>query len=92
MSPIRPIIAGQNNIPMTYSGPPCRAEITRNHGKRDYTRNSFEFGYDYKQPSARQNSARKVIDRDNMAVGIRHRPVTNYDNKMQEPRMSYQQY
>ena len=49
VSPIRPGIAGQNNIPMTYQGPPSQQEINRNKGRVDYNRRSFEFGYDHPQ-------------------------------------------
>jgi hypothetical protein len=34
VSPIRHHVHGQSNIPMTYSGPPCVAEIQRNHKRR----------------------------------------------------------
>ena len=48
VSPIRPIIPGKNNIPMTYQGPPTQQEINRNRDRKDYNRRSFEFGYDVK--------------------------------------------
>lgn len=47
VSPMRGHINGQSNIPMTYHGPPNAAEMNRNKGRKDYTRASFEFGYDH---------------------------------------------
>lgn len=46
VSPIRPHIQGQSNIPMTYHGPPTYQERNRNRGRKDHNRRSFEFGYD----------------------------------------------
>ena len=47
VSPIRSRVHGQNNIPMTYHGPPSQSELNRNRGRKDPNRRSFEFGYDY---------------------------------------------
>ena len=46
VSPIRSHIPGQSNTPMTYTGPPSQQEINRNRGRRDYSRSSFDFGFE----------------------------------------------
>jgi len=57
---------------MTYSGPPNHAERTRNDGRKDYTRSSFEFGYDGHQEMAIANGA-----------GIRRRKGVNPQGALQ---------
>ena len=44
---MRSRIQGQNNVPMTYHGPPSQGELNRNRGRKDINRRSFEFGYEY---------------------------------------------
>mmetsp|Transcript_17628 Transcript_17628/g.22288 ORF Transcript_17628/g.22288 Transcript_17628/m.22288 type:complete len:113 (+) Transcript_17628:112-450(+) len=51
VSPIRKHIPGQSNTPMTYTGPPSQQELTRNRGRRDQSRSSFDFGFEA-QPDA----------------------------------------
>ena len=31
---------------MTYTGPPSQQEVQRNRGRRDYSRSSFDFGFE----------------------------------------------
>jgi hypothetical protein len=57
VSPIRSHIPGQNNIPMTYDGPPSQAELRRNRSRKDYNRRSFEFGYEVHGDSEIENGA-----------------------------------
>lgn len=50
VSPIRTALPGQNNVPMTYSGPPCRAELQRNSRRRgnghvDQSSSNIVFGH-----------------------------------------------
>jgi L-lactate utilization protein LutC len=49
-SPITTAMPGHSNVPMTYSGPPCDAEIYRNQRRKgngiiDQSRSNLVFGY-----------------------------------------------